>query len=94
MFFLLEAAGGTLPVVDFKGEALTFRATTSGVLETLAHCIELVAQREESWRKRLEKETERRRTAEQLAKDTIEQLQLIRNSQPGPDLEVRNRFSS
>lgn len=76
-----------LPVVDFKGEAITFRATTAGVLETLAHCIDLVSQREESWRKRLEREVDRRRKAESLAKTTLEQLQIIRTTHPGPDLE-------
>lgn len=77
-----------LPVVDFKGEALTFRATTAGVLETLAHCIELVNQREESWHKKLDREAERRRKSEALAKSALEQLQIIRTAHPGPDLEV------
>lgn len=78
-----------MPAVDFRGEALTFRATTAGVLDTLAHCIELVVQREETWRKRLEKEIERRRRSESLAKTYFEQLQKVRNVHPGPDLEVR-----
>lgn len=41
--------------VDFKGEAFTFKATTAGILATLGHCIELMGQREESWKRRLEK---------------------------------------
>lgn len=41
--------------MDFKGEALTFKATTMGIIHTLTHCIELMAQREEAWKKRLEK---------------------------------------
>ncbi|XP_063226117.1 ceramide transfer protein [Bacillus rossius redtenbacheri] len=55
-----------LQAVDFKGEALTFKATTAGVLDTLQHCLELVMQREDVWRRRLEKEAERRRRVEDL----------------------------
>jgi collagen type IV alpha-3-binding protein len=41
--------------VDFKGEAFTFKATTAGIIATLSHCIELMSQREEAWKKRLER---------------------------------------
>ena len=41
--------------VDFKGEAITFKATTSGIINTLSHCIELLTQREENWKRRFEK---------------------------------------
>ena len=41
--------------IDFKGEAYTFKATTTGIIATLSHCIELMLQREESWKKRLER---------------------------------------
>ena len=41
--------------VDFKGESFTFKATTAGILATLSHCIDLMAQREDSWKRRLEK---------------------------------------
>ncbi|CAG5127022.1 unnamed protein product [Candidula unifasciata] len=47
--------------VDFKGEALTFKATTAGIIATLSHCIELMGQREETWKKRLDREVERRK---------------------------------
>lgn len=91
-FFLDE-----LPALDFKGEAITFRTTTAAVLDTLAHCAELVTQREEAWRKRLERETERRRRCESLSKSYFEQLQKMRIVHPGPDLEVicrtRNRVN-
>lgn len=50
--------------IDFKGEAMTFKATTSGVLTTLEHCLEMVRQNEDLWRKRLEREIERRRRLE------------------------------
>ncbi|XP_069672197.1 ceramide transfer protein isoform X1 [Periplaneta americana] len=52
--------------IDFKGEAMTFKATTAGVLATLQHCLELLGQREETWRRRLEREAERRRKTEEL----------------------------
>uniref|UniRef100_A0A671TRT9 Ceramide transfer protein n=1 Tax=Sparus aurata TaxID=8175 RepID=A0A671TRT9_SPAAU len=42
--------------IDFKGEAITFKATTAGILSTLSHCIELMMKREDSWQKRLDKE--------------------------------------
>uniref|UniRef100_A0A3B4DCE4 Ceramide transfer protein n=1 Tax=Pygocentrus nattereri TaxID=42514 RepID=A0A3B4DCE4_PYGNA len=42
--------------IDFKGEAITFKATTAGILSTLSHCIEIMVKREESWQKRLDKE--------------------------------------
>uniref|UniRef100_A0A3P8NNI8 Ceramide transfer protein n=1 Tax=Astatotilapia calliptera TaxID=8154 RepID=A0A3P8NNI8_ASTCA len=42
--------------IDFKGEAITFKATTAGILSTLSHCIELMTKREDSWQKRLDKE--------------------------------------
>ncbi|XP_051551914.1 ceramide transfer protein isoform X5 [Myxocyprinus asiaticus] len=42
--------------IDFKGEAITFKATTAGILSTLSHCIEIMVKREESWQRRLDKE--------------------------------------
>lgn len=60
---LIQHGGHSL---DFKGEALTFKATTAGILTTLSHCIELMTQREDSWRRRLDKESERRKKAEDL----------------------------
>uniref|UniRef100_A0A8B9FWP7 Ceramide transfer protein n=1 Tax=Amazona collaria TaxID=241587 RepID=A0A8B9FWP7_9PSIT len=41
--------------IDFKGEAITFKATTAGILATLSHCIELMVKCEESWQKKLDK---------------------------------------
>lgn len=41
--------------IDFKGEAITFKATTAGILATLSHCIDLMVKREDSWQKRLDK---------------------------------------
>uniref|UniRef100_A0A673BWL3 Ceramide transfer protein n=1 Tax=Sphaeramia orbicularis TaxID=375764 RepID=A0A673BWL3_9TELE len=42
--------------IDFKGEAITFKATTAGILATLSHCIDLMVKREDNWQKRLDKE--------------------------------------
>lgn len=88
MFFLSV----DLPMVDFKGEAITFKTTTAAVIDTLEHCAELVTQREESWRKRLEKEIERRKRAEALSNSYFMQIQKSRNIHPGPDLEVSFKF--
>lgn len=41
--------------IDFKGEAITFKATTAGILATLSHCIDLMMKREDSWQRRLDK---------------------------------------
>ncbi|XP_044734973.1 ceramide transfer protein isoform X1 [Chrysoperla carnea] len=76
-----------LPPVDFKGEAITFEATTSGVLETLDHCLDLVIQREDVWRKKLEREIERRKRIEAVYKTIQSKFDHVRTSHPGPDLE-------
>ncbi|XP_070173383.1 ceramide transfer protein-like isoform X2 [Littorina saxatilis] len=54
--------------VDFKGEAFTFKATTAGIVATLSHCIDLMSQREEAWKKRLEREVDRRKKYEEAYK--------------------------
>jgi len=41
--------------LDFKGEAFTFKATTTGILHDLSLCIELMQQREEFWKKKMDK---------------------------------------
>lgn len=41
--------------LDFKGEAFTFKATTTGILHDLSLCIELMQQREEFWKKKLDR---------------------------------------
>ncbi|OQV17157.1 Collagen type IV alpha-3-binding protein [Hypsibius exemplaris] len=57
---------------DFKGEAITFRATTGGLLETLRHCVDLMSQREEGLKRKLEKEVERRKRTELMYRETAE----------------------
>nr|XP_012639310.1 collagen type IV alpha-3-binding protein isoform X2 [Microcebus murinus] len=72
--------------IDFKGEAITFKATTAGILATLSHCIELMVKREDSWQKRLDKESEKRRRAEEACESIM--LELKKKSHfGGPDYE-------
>ena len=55
--------------VDFKGEAITFKATTAGILATMSNCIEMMTQREEQWRKKLEREQMTRKKLEDRLKN-------------------------
>lgn len=41
--------------IDFKGEAITFKATTAGIIASLSHCIELMSKREEYWKAKFDK---------------------------------------
>ena len=83
---LLQQHG--LHAVDFKGEAITFKATTAGLLATLQYCTELMGQREEQLKKRLEKEQLVRRQAEEKVR-RLESLgeREARQSRSGPDYE-------
>uniref|UniRef100_A0A8C9WDR3 Sesquipedalian n=1 Tax=Scleropages formosus TaxID=113540 RepID=A0A8C9WDR3_SCLFO len=72
--------------IDFKGEAITFKATTAGILATLSHCIELMVKREESWQKRLDKEMEKRRRAEEAYNTAMSELKK-KSHFGGPDYE-------
>ena len=51
--------GGTAPTdlarIDFRGEAITFKATTTGIITSLAHCIDAMNKREEYWQKKFDK---------------------------------------
>lgn len=72
-----------------QGESITFRATTTGVLTTLQHCLDIVNERDESWKKRLDKEIERRRRSEGQSRKYKDELKKTKNASfPGPDLEV------
>uniref|UniRef100_A0A9L0RJ29 Ceramide transfer protein n=1 Tax=Equus caballus TaxID=9796 RepID=A0A9L0RJ29_HORSE len=72
--------------IDFKGEAITFKATTAGILATLSHCIELMVKREDSWQKRLDKEIEKRRRIEEAYKNAVTELKK-KSHFGGPDYE-------
>lgn len=41
--------------IDFRGEAITFKATTAGIIASLSHCIETMARREDYWQKKFDK---------------------------------------
>ena len=45
----------TSHAIDFRGEAITFKATTAGVIQVLSHCIDLMTKREEQWKRKLER---------------------------------------
>ncbi|KAE8636045.1 hypothetical protein XENTR_v10002821 [Xenopus tropicalis] len=72
--------------IDFKGEAITFKATTAGILATLSHCIDLMVKREDSWQKRLDKEIEKRRRVEEAYKNAMTELKK-KSHFGGPDYE-------
>jgi hypothetical protein len=75
--------------IDFKGEAMTFKATTAGVLATLQHCLELLGQREDTWKRRLEREMERRRKIEEMYRTARQEVATHRLALHGsPDYEV------
>ncbi|XP_053303578.1 ceramide transfer protein isoform X3 [Pleuronectes platessa] len=72
--------------IDFKGEAITFKATTAGILATLSHCIDLMVKREDSWQKRVDKEMEKRRRIEESFKSALKELKK-KSHFGGPDYE-------
>ena len=55
----------SLTQIDFKGEAITFKLTTTGLLATVSYCIELMGQREDQLKRRLDKEQAARKAAEE-----------------------------
>ncbi|XP_067666749.1 ceramide transfer protein-like [Haliotis asinina] len=79
---VLQQHGGH--AVDFKGEAFTFKATTAGIVATLSHCIDLMQQREEAWKKRLEREVEKKKKLEEAYKSTEKVKPVVVG---GPDYE-------
>ncbi|EDW17219.1 uncharacterized protein Dmoj_GI16626, isoform A [Drosophila mojavensis] len=80
--------GDGLKPIDFKGESITFRATTTGVLSTLQHCLEIIGESDESWKRKLEREIDKRRRADDQNRKLKEEIEkLKRLSYPGPDFE-------
>ena len=59
--------------VDFKGEAITFKATTAGIVATMSHCIDLMNQREDQWRRKLEREQIARKRLEEKCTHLVSQ---------------------
>ncbi|XP_071844879.1 ceramide transfer protein-like isoform X2 [Apostichopus japonicus] len=72
--------------IDFRGEALTFKATTAGILTNLSHCIDLIRQREEQWKKRLEREQDKRRKAMEAYKNIVKEVKK-KALEGGPDFQ-------
>lgn len=69
-------------IMDFKAEAITFKATANGVLFSLATCIEIFSRSEEHWRKKLEKEQIARRRAEEKYRLAIEEAEPVKAETP------------
>lgn len=63
----LETEHG-LNALDFKGEAITFRETSSGLMIALHHCLDVVAQKEDQQKKKLDKEFEKRKKVQEELK--------------------------
>lgn len=79
--------------VDFKKEAFTFKATTAGIIATLTNCIELMNQREEQWKKRLEKEQERRKSGEAQSKRVSAELEETRRALAELQLDLQKNVA-
>lgn len=75
--------------VDFRGEALTFKATTAGVLARLQHCLDLFNQSQDGWRRRLEREVEKRKKVEDLYRQALEELRVANENKPHQQLLVQ-----
>jgi len=70
--------------IDFRGEAITFKATTAGVIQVLSHCIDLMTKREEQWKRKLEREQEKIRKLKEQLKDKPS-IDMADNQFSGPD---------
>nr|XP_024215656.1 collagen type IV alpha-3-binding protein isoform X2 [Halyomorpha halys] len=79
----VENINGKVAAVDFKGEAMTFKATSGAVLTGLAQCIEAITKREEMWKRKLEKEHQRLLRLE----ETCLLLRDRKSTKVGPDQE-------
>lgn len=54
--------------IDFKGEALAFRETSSGLIISLNSFLDVIFQKEDELRKKFEKESEKRKRLEEELK--------------------------
>lgn len=83
--------------VDFKGEAITFKATTAGILATMAHCIEIMSQREEHWKRKLDREQLVRKKLEEKLKsrpETVPKYTGINCSEVNPNNKNEENLAS
>lgn len=51
-----------------QGESITLRATTQGILSSLNICVEILNQRDDYWKKKMENEVDKRRRSEDSCK--------------------------
>lgn len=56
----------SLSSLDFKGEAINFRATTDSLLESLNAALEIMQQKEELYAKKLDQDLERKKKFEEM----------------------------
>ena len=73
--------------IDFRGEAITFKATTAGVLTTLSHCIDVMQKREETLLKKLDREKEKQRNIEDHHEKALQSARRSMAFVGSPDLE-------
>ncbi|XP_064390808.1 ceramide transfer protein-like [Halichondria panicea] len=73
--------------LDIRAEAVTFKATTTGLVTTLSQCIDMMNKREESWQRKFEKEQERRARAESAAGAAMNGPRVEAFKYAGPDFE-------
>ena len=74
--------------IDFRGESLTFKATTAGILARLQHCLDLLNQSEDLWRKKLEREVEKRKNVEELYRQALEDNRSKERHHPVPQTRI------
>ena len=62
---------GAIAATDFRADAITFKATAAGILATMSHCIEIIAQCERQWSRKPEHEYISRGSLEGNAKSAV-----------------------
>ncbi|CAL8105523.1 unnamed protein product [Calicophoron daubneyi] len=73
---ILKRNGAMAP--DFRGEGHMFKATAAGILANLTDTIEMMQQSEEQWRRRFEREVERKRRLEETQRAMAQELAQLR----------------
>ncbi|XP_031639368.1 ceramide transfer protein-like [Contarinia nasturtii] len=75
--------------IDLNGESVAFRATSQGILATLNQCLDIINQREDCLKRKMETEMEQRRQSEELCKKLKDELSKTKSPAFfGPDSEV------
>lgn len=73
--------------IDFRGEAMTFKATTAGLLNTLSYCVEIMSKREDAWTRKLDREHEKRKRLEEQYRINMANAQRSKAFIGSPDFE-------